>query len=112
MSRTIVVGVFGARCEFRRDACWESLPDSEKRYRRPQFHGSNGDPDIAGVIYGTLQLIHASACLLAWSVSDSIPAGVMASPEAWCLDLASSPPARRGRRAWREFSPNRFRASQ
>ena len=65
---------------------------------------SNGNPDIADVIYVTSRLVHSPACLLAWSVSDSIPADAIAASERrWCPDLAPSPLARRWEMLTREW---------
>ena len=69
-----------------------------------RFGLSNGNPDIVDVVYVTSRLVHYSACLLAWSVSDSIPADAMvASERPWCPDLAPSPLARRWEMLAREW---------
>src|SRR6185437_2030344 len=63
-----------------------------------------GNPDIVNVIYITSRLVHCPACLLAWSVIDSIPADAMAaSARPWCPDLAPSPLARRREMLAREW---------
>jgi hypothetical protein len=63
MPETIVMADFIGRCEFGRDGYRKSRHGGVKHYCCSQFRGSNGDPDIGGVIYSALQLIHSSACL-------------------------------------------------
>ena len=75
----VTMGDFLALREVRHSRCGNPVAGRRKRHRGQWYDDPGGDSDTDDVSYITSRLAHSSACLLAWSVSDSTPAGVMAA---------------------------------